>query len=126
VWSTVDGADLGVLEGHTATVNVVAVAADGTVFSRSLDGTLRAWSGLDGSPLQELQMSGVVRTIAIGPGNTVIIGVSTKLITWNGGAAPAHSTRSCLTSMRWRLAKPGACLSRAMVRTSTSCRLLHI
>jgi WD40 repeat protein len=96
VWSAVDGSHIGTLEGHTDEVNVVVVAADGTVYSTSSDGILRVWSGRDGSAIRTLQMEEAVWTIAIGAGNTVIIGEGDGLCegrvsAWNGGAAPART-----------------------------------
>jgi WD40 repeat protein len=98
VWSAVDGSHIGTLEGHTDEVNVVVVAADGTVYSTSDDGTLRTWSGRDGSTIRKLEVEETVLTIAIGAGNTVIIGEGDRdglgegrVSAWNGGAAPART-----------------------------------
>jgi hypothetical protein len=92
MWSTVDGSHIGTLEGHTADVNALAVAVDGTVYSGSDDATLRVWSGRDGSAIRTLEMDEAVFTIAIGAGNTVIIGEGEgRVSAWNGGAAPART-----------------------------------
>jgi predicted GIY-YIG superfamily endonuclease len=92
VWSTVDGSDLGALEGHTAEVYVVVVAADGTVYTGSKDHTLRTWSGLDGAPIRTVQIGAAVLCIAIGAGNTVLIGDGKgRVSVWDGGAAPART-----------------------------------
>jgi WD40 repeat protein len=87
------GAHLGSLEGHTADVYAVAVRADGTVYSGSQDGTLRMWSGLDGSLLRTLVTDVAVLTIAIGAGSTVFIGdVENRVSTWNSGPS-LHRSR---------------------------------
>lgn len=43
------------LEGHAARVTAVAVGEDGTIYSGSLDRTVRVWSGDDGTLLQQLE-----------------------------------------------------------------------
>jgi WD40 repeat protein len=92
VRSTVDGSDIGALEGHTAEVYTVVVAADGTVYTGSKDRTLRTWSGLDGAPIRTVQMGATVLCIAIGTGNTVLIGDGKgRVSVWDGGAAPART-----------------------------------
>jgi WD40 repeat protein len=82
---------IGTLEGHTNSVNVVAVAADGMIYSGSDDGTLRVWSGLNGSPIRTMQMGDAVMTIAIGAGNTVLLSVEGRICSWGGGAAPVRT-----------------------------------
>jgi WD40 repeat protein len=61
------------------------------VYSGSDDGTLRVWSGLDGSPIRTLQVGDAVMTIAIGAGNTVLFNVEDRICSWGGGAAPART-----------------------------------
>jgi WD40 repeat protein len=91
VWSVVDGSHLGTLEGHSYAVNAVAVGADGTVYSGSDDGTVRIWSGLDGSSIREVDWTSEVTSITIGTGNTVLIGdFNNEVSVWNGGAGPAR------------------------------------
>jgi WD40 repeat protein len=49
------GGELHVLRGHKDDVNDLAVAPDGTVWSASLDGSLRQWDVVDGKVLQTVE-----------------------------------------------------------------------
>jgi hypothetical protein len=66
------------LVGHTDTVCTLAVGPDGTVYSGSSDGTIRAWSGIDGSCLRTLA-DGLFSTLSLvvgGPNGSVYSGTS--------------------------------------------------
>jgi hypothetical protein len=58
------------LVGHTHVVTALATGPDGTVYSASRDGTVRAWSGTDGSHLRTLDGPGTrVYSLAVGGPN---------------------------------------------------------
>jgi WD40 repeat protein len=74
------------LVGHTHEVTALAVGPDGTVYSASRDGTVRAWSGTDGSHLRTLDGPGTsVYSLAVGGPNGAVYGGTTGTIqVWSG------------------------------------------
>jgi WD40 repeat protein len=66
------------LVGHTTIILALASGPDGTVYSGSLDGTIRAWSGIDGACLRTLPNAGMSPlSLAVGgPNGTVYAGTS--------------------------------------------------
>jgi WD40 repeat protein/serine/threonine protein kinase len=65
-----DGADTGVLSGHTR--YVYAVAFSSRVFSGSWDGTLRAWDPASGELVEFVAMGGAVHSLAASPDGAII------------------------------------------------------
>jgi WD40 repeat protein len=74
------------LVGHKGDVVTLAVGPDGTVYSTSMGGSVRAWSGTDGSHLRTLEASECfAHSLAVGgPNGTVYAGIVAR--TLGGGA----------------------------------------
>jgi WD40 repeat protein len=75
------------LVGHTNTVFTLTIGPDGTVYSTSQDGIVRAWSGIDGSHLRNLDAS-ASRTyfLAVGGPNGTVYGSDGRntISIWSG------------------------------------------
>lgn len=72
VWETVDGKQLASWKGHNQVVNGLAVGGDCLV-SASEDGQLKLWKTLDGSLLNSLELSPVVRLATLPGKETVAV-----------------------------------------------------
>jgi WD40 repeat protein len=82
------------LVGHTDEVTALAVGPDGTVYSASLDATVRAWSGTDGSHLRDLDGPALrVYSLAVGGPNGAVYGGTTGTIrVWSGTDGSCQGT----------------------------------
>jgi WD40 repeat protein len=66
---------------HTSDVNALAVGLDGKIYSGSSDGTIRVWSGDDGTHLQTLVgHTRHVTSLAVGLDGKVFSGSSDNTI----------------------------------------------
>lgn len=87
------GRRLALLEGPTAKVNAVAFDATGTrAYSCGRDRTLRAWSLADGAPIASFTADAALRSLAVAPDGTVIVGDVAGRLHWlrlAGADAPA-------------------------------------
>jgi len=79
------------LEGHTNTVNVLAIGLDGRVYSGSSDMTIRVWSGESGAHLQTLRgHTTSVRALAFGLDGTIYSGSRDSTVRVWSGASGKH------------------------------------